>query len=116
MYLPPHDHRMWAAIGVYGGEEQNVFYRRDADAGLTQSGGKQLEARDVVLLGDATIHSVANPRSHEFTGAIHIYNGDFFTQPRSQWDPETLVESPHDMANTNALFEAANAAWANRST
>ena len=115
MYLRPHDHRMWAAIGVYGGEEQNVFYRRDAEAGLAPSGTKQLQARDVVLLGDATIHSVANPRSHEFTGAIHIYNGDFFNQPRSQWDPETLVESPHDMAATNAAFEAANAAWETRS-
>jgi predicted metal-dependent enzyme (double-stranded beta helix superfamily) len=116
MSLRPHDHRMWAAIGVYGGEEQNTFYRRDPEAGLAQSGGKQLQARDVVLLGDATIHSVANPRSHEFTGAIHVYNGDFFTQPRSQWDPETLVESPYDMTATNAAFEAANAAWSARST
>lgn len=114
MYLRPHDHRMWAAIGVYGGEEQNTFYRRDPDAGLTESGGRQLQAQDVVLLGDATIHSVANPRSHEFTGAIHIYNGDFFNQPRSQWDPETLVETPHDMSATNAAFAAANAAWAAR--
>jgi predicted metal-dependent enzyme (double-stranded beta helix superfamily) len=114
MYLRPHDHRMWAAIGVYGGQEDNTFYRRDAEAGLTESGGKQLEPRDVLLLGDATIHSVANSRSHEFTGAIHVYNGDFVNQPRRQWDPETLVEQPYDLAETNAAFEAANAAWAAR--
>ena len=28
MHLPPHDHRMWAAIGIYGGQEDNTFYRR----------------------------------------------------------------------------------------
>jgi len=114
MYLQPHDHRMWAAIGVYGGQEDNAFFRRDPDAGLTPSGGKQLQARDIVLLGDATIHSVANTRDHEFTGAIHVYGGDFVNQPRSQWNPETLREEPYDLAATNAAFEAANAAWAAR--
>ena len=28
MWLQPHDHRMWAAIGIYGGQEDNTFYRR----------------------------------------------------------------------------------------
>jgi predicted metal-dependent enzyme (double-stranded beta helix superfamily) len=69
-----------------------------------------------VLLGDDTIHSVANPRTHEFTGAIHVYNGDFVNQPRSQWDPDTLEEQPHDMAVTIAAFDDANAAWAARQT
>ena len=27
--LFPHEHRMWAAIGIYGGREDNAFYRRD---------------------------------------------------------------------------------------
>src|SRR5262245_27697252 len=35
----PHDHRMWAAIGIYTGGEDNAFYRRTPD-GLTGSGGK----------------------------------------------------------------------------
>src|ERR1700688_82621 len=26
--LYPHDHRMWAAIGIYGGNEDNRFFRR----------------------------------------------------------------------------------------
>jgi predicted metal-dependent enzyme (double-stranded beta helix superfamily) len=26
--LFPHDHRMWAAIGVYGGQEENTYYNR----------------------------------------------------------------------------------------
>jgi len=111
MVLRPHDHRMWAAIGVYGGQEDNTFYRRDGAKGLTRSGGKSLGEQDIVLLGDDTIHSVANPRAHEFTGAIHVYNGDFVNQPRSQWDPDTLEEQPHDMADTIAAFAEANAAW-----
>src|SRR5687768_17287694 len=30
MAIYPHDHRMWAVIGLYGGREDNVFYRRTA--------------------------------------------------------------------------------------
>ena len=26
--VPPHDHRMWAVIGVYSGREDNLFWRR----------------------------------------------------------------------------------------
>src|SRR3954464_11812580 len=29
MRLYPHDHRMWAAIGIYAGQEDNAFYRRE---------------------------------------------------------------------------------------
>jgi len=39
MTLGPHDHRMWAAIGLYSGGEENTFYRRDGD-GLDTSGGR----------------------------------------------------------------------------
>jgi len=30
MSIYPHDHRMWAVIGLYGGREDNVFYKRTA--------------------------------------------------------------------------------------
>ena len=108
MDLPPHDHRMWAAIGIYGGQEDNSFFRRSPE-GVVPSGGKQLVEGDVVVLGDDTIHAVHNPR-RTYTGAIHIYGGNFFTKPRSEFDPETLEEHPHDIARTLARFEAANAA------
>ena len=45
------------------------------------------------------------------TGAIHVYGGDFFATPRSEWDPETLVEAPFDVQTTMRLFEEANAAY-----
>ena len=40
----PHDHRMWAVIGLYGGREDNTFYRRSPEA-LVVAGGKALETR-----------------------------------------------------------------------
>lgn len=106
MSIFPHDHRMWAAIAIYGGQEDNAFYRRTPD-GVVASGGKQLYERDVALLGDDAIHAVTNPRD-AFTAAIHVYGGNFFTQPRSEFDPVTLAEIPLDVDRTLALFEAAN--------
>jgi predicted metal-dependent enzyme (double-stranded beta helix superfamily) len=105
----PHDHRMWAIIGLYGGREDNTFYRR-APAGLATAGGRQLERGDVAVLGQAVIHSVANPL-REFTRAIHIYGGDFFDTPRSDWDPDTLQERPYDMERTRRWFAEANERW-----
>src|SRR5438552_12838934 len=70
MVLRPHDHRMWACIGIYAGREDNAFYRRDHGS-ITASGGKELRERDVLLLGDDAIHSVANPL-RSCTGAIHV--------------------------------------------
>src|SRR6476619_5103570 len=35
MTLEAHDHRMWAAIGIYSGGEDNSFYRR-AGTGLVE--------------------------------------------------------------------------------
>ena len=71
MAVYPHDHRMWALIGLYGGREDNTFYRRSPE-GLQVAGGKQLETGDATLLGPAIIHAVQNPL-RIFTGAIHIY-------------------------------------------
>jgi predicted metal-dependent enzyme (double-stranded beta helix superfamily) len=61
MALNPHDHRMWAVIGMYGGQEDNAFYRRAAH-GLEPAGGREVPAGDVLVLGDDVIHSVANSR------------------------------------------------------
>lgn len=113
--LFPHEHRMWAAIGIYGGREDNAFYRRDGST-ILASGGKDLHEGDVLLLGDDAIHSVHNPaRVH--TGAIHVYGGDFFATPRSQWDVDTLTEHPYDIADVQAEFERAEREFkASRST
>lgn len=94
MTLLPHDHRMWAVIGIYTGREDNIFWRRvDGDRGLKveAAGAKALEERDSVPLGQDVIHSVTNPIPR-LTGAIHVYGGDFFGVARSEWDAETLLE------------------------
>ncbi len=107
--LYPHDHRMWAAIGIYAGQEDNAFYRR-AGRTLVASGGKVLDTGDTVLLGDDTVHSVAN-RSLKLTAAIHVYGGDFVNQPRSQWGPGALEERPFDFAEAERVFADANERW-----
>ncbi len=104
--LYPHDHRMWAAIGIYSGQEDNTFYRRRAGRIVT-SGGKELSERHVLLLGDDAIHSVRNP-TRKYTGAIPVYGGDFIGTPRSQWDAETLTEEPYDLEAVKLAFERAD--------
>jgi predicted metal-dependent enzyme (double-stranded beta helix superfamily) len=109
MAIYPHDHRMWAVIALYGGREDNTFFRR-TPGGLAVAGGKQLETSDAVTLGRHVIHAVANPL-RRFTGAIHVYGGDFFATPRSEWDPETRQERPFDVERARATFRDANERW-----
>jgi predicted metal-dependent enzyme (double-stranded beta helix superfamily) len=109
MALNPHEHRMWAVIGMYGGQEDNAFYRR-AQTGLEGAGGRELPAGEVLVLGDEVIHSVANSR-REFALALHVYGGDFFSTERSEWDFDGSGERPRDLENTQRLFEEADARW-----
>jgi predicted metal-dependent enzyme (double-stranded beta helix superfamily) len=106
MVFKPHDHRMWAVIGIYGGREQNIFYRR-GEKGLTQHGTKEMNTGDTIPLGAAIIHAVTNPLD-QITGALHVYGGDFFATPRSEWDPRTLKEQPYDVEHTLRAFAEAN--------
>lgn len=106
MVFKPHDHRMWAVIGIYEGREQNIFYRRDGP-GLKQHGTKELQAKDTTPLGAAIIHAVTNPLD-QITAAIHVYGGDFFATPRSEWDPRTFKEQPYDVEHTMRAFEESN--------
>lgn len=106
MNLVAHDHRMWALIGIYTGREDNILWRRTADA-VEACGAKVLFAGDVATLSADAIHSVTNPLPR-FTAGIHIYGGDFFDTTRSQWDSETLTEGPSDGAVIRAMFEREN--------
>jgi predicted metal-dependent enzyme (double-stranded beta helix superfamily) len=106
MVLGPHDHRMWAAIGVYSGGEDNRFYRR-AGATVVDSGTRSLRPRDVCLLGDDVVHAVTNPTG-ECAGAIHVYGGDFFATPRSEWRGDPPTEQPFDVDRLLASFAAGN--------
>ncbi|MEZ5498634.1 MAG: hypothetical protein R3E77_04290 [Steroidobacteraceae bacterium] len=107
MNLPAHDHRMWALIGIYTGREDNILWQRGAQ-GIEARTARVLFAGDVAALAADAIHSVTNPLPR-FTGGIHIYGGDFFATPRSQWDSESLAEQHSDGAVIQALFERENA-------
>lgn len=106
MTIMPHNHEMWALIGIYTGREDNIFWKR-ADGRIKAAGARALSVSDVATLGRDIIHSVTNPIDR-LTGAIHIYGGQFFSQPRSEWDPETLVEGPYSVDKTMRLFEESN--------
>jgi len=54
------------------------------------------------------MHLETNPTSR-FTGAIHVYGGDFFGADRSEWNPETLLERPYGVETALRLFEETNA-------
>ena len=112
MTVAPHNHQMWAVIGVYTGREDNIFWRRVPGGGgkLEAAGARALSAKDADPLGDNIIHSVTNPIPR-LTGAIHVYGGDFFAAERSEWDPETLQEGRFDVAKNMKLFEEANALY-----
>lgn len=107
MTLIPHNHNMFAVIGVYNGREDNVFWKK-TDGGLEAAGADSLATGQVATLGRNIIHSVANPLG-KYTAAIHVYGGDFFEpdEPRSEWDHETLQERPWDVETTRACFRDA---------
>jgi predicted metal-dependent enzyme (double-stranded beta helix superfamily) len=112
MIVMPHNHRMWAVIGIYSGREDNIFWRRLPGAlnRIEAAGAQALCEGDAVPLGSDIIHSVVNPIDR-LTGAIHIYGGDFFAAERSEWDSLTLDEHCSDGEQARRMFERANARY-----
>ena len=112
MMVMPHNHRMWAVIGIYTGREDNVFWRRVKGTSnkIEAAGAKALCEGDAEPLGTDIIHSVINP-INKLTGAIHIYGGDFFAAERSEWDSETLLAHRWDGERARRVFEEANARY-----
>jgi len=106
MQLLPHDHNMWALIGIYTGREDNIFWeRRDSRVAATHA--TALGRGDVIALPADVIHSVANPIG-KLTGAIHIYGGDFFAPGRTEWEPESLAPRPWSIQGAVRQFEESN--------
>jgi predicted metal-dependent enzyme (double-stranded beta helix superfamily) len=114
MTVMPHNHQMWAVIGIYSGREDNIFWRRlpGGNNRIEAAGARALCVGDAEPLGHNIIHSVTNPIPR-LTGAIHVYGGDFFAAERSEWDAETLMEGRYDVERTMRRFEESNAAIRN---
>ena len=105
MVLLPHNHKMWATIGIYTGREDNILWR-SAGPRVGAFGAASLSEKDVFDLPDDAIHSVVNPIPR-LTGAIHVYGGDFFAASRSEWDSDTLRERPFDLEAARRAFREA---------
>jgi predicted metal-dependent enzyme (double-stranded beta helix superfamily) len=100
--VAPHDHRMWAVIGVYQGIEQNELFVRDEGGGLDTVDRFTVATGEVRILDPSTIHSV-QARGDRYLGAIHVYGGDLFGTPRSTWIDD--VECPLDESALPAFFD-----------
>ena len=64
MTILPHNHHMWAVIGIYTGREDNIFWRRlpgGTHGEIEAAGAKAMSERDAIPLGRDIIHSVTNP-------------------------------------------------------
>lgn len=100
--VDPHDHRMWAVIGVYHGQEDNQLFARTDDAALEPTERFSLRAGEIRPLDASTIHSV-QASGGRYLGAVHVYGGDLFGTPRSTWCDG--VEQPNDESALPAFFE-----------
>lgn len=109
MSLMPHNHQMFAVVGIYSGREDNILWRR-TETSIEAAGAKSLGTGDVARFGRDTIHSVLNPIG-KMTCALHVYGGNFFEPdiPRSEWDHETLIERPWNIDKVKHLFQESEA-------
>ena len=77
MQLNPHDHAMFAVVGLYGGQEDNTFFRRGESRARDERAAGRSSPATCSCMGDDAIHAVANPK-REYAVALHVYGGDFF--------------------------------------
>jgi predicted metal-dependent enzyme (double-stranded beta helix superfamily) len=91
----PHNHSMWAAVGVTHGSEHNQLFRRSDDT-IEPSGVHVIEAGSVFFMDEDTIHSVKNPSAEHVSSALHVYGGDLIGAAKSMWCAPGLNESPFD--------------------
>lgn len=99
--IPPHEHRMPVHIGVVGGAERNILYRR-RDGALAEAGEKLVGPGEVLSLGPEAIHSVTAAGDTPSL-ALHVYLGPLMRVERSLFDWDTGAPVPFTMANLQAM-------------
>jgi predicted metal-dependent enzyme (double-stranded beta helix superfamily) len=107
----PHDHRIWAEMGVYSGREDHIFWRRclpNEEWQIEAVGGGSICTGRCHSLEREAIHSVNNPLDR-ITAAVHLYGGDLSMQHRTMWNGETLVGGPIDNVRDYLAMDAYNA-------
>ncbi|MEY9926077.1 putative metal-dependent enzyme (double-stranded beta helix superfamily) [Catenulispora sp. GP43] len=110
MSYPAHNHNTPVMTGVYAGLEVNDFYQAGSSAGarLQRTATVDINEGQAVLMAHDAIHRIANPNRRTFTGAFHIYMGDYLHSSRSIWYPDEASETPASFAVTKDIFAAAN--------
>jgi hypothetical protein len=91
----PHNHGIWAIIGIYTGREDNIFWRRPAGVPggrIEAAGAKALSEREAVPLGREIIHPVINPIKR-LTGRFTCTGATFSPYPRANGTPNVLWKS-----------------------
>jgi hypothetical protein len=112
MCFMPHDHRMWAVIGILDGREDNIFWRRIQDQAsgcIEAAGAKALSAGDCVTLGMTL--STLSPTQSPVTRPRFTSMAGTFRRPAQRWDPETLTEQPYSAEKVVRMFEDRQNAW-----
>ena len=103
---PPHNHLVWAVIGMYEGCERNTFYRRDGTR-LREDSVRDVTAPEVIALAPDAIHGIANPLDRA-SYALHVYGGTLANPARSIWNPFTFEEEPFQLATMSQFEDAMN--------
>ena len=92
---PIHDHRVWGAIGMLRGAEENQRYRLDGRGQPVASGlAERLSPGEVekVSSRDGDIHRVSNALADSVSISIHVYGGNIGGVKRAVYTPEGLVK------------------------
>lgn len=116
MTLLPHNHQMWAVIGIYTGREDNIFWHRvpcSKSGKVEAAGARALAEKEAEPLGRDVIHSVTNPIPRRtgpfmFTAVIVLAWRALNGMPRLFW---SNVATGEKMARR---FEEANALYKSR--
>lgn len=90
--VPPHDHQVYAIIGVYEGVEANHFYTLKQGE-LVCDAINQVGQGTAILIQPDSIHSVQTGNNRR-SCAIHIYLGAFTKVERSRFDWKTGEAMP----------------------
>lgn len=91
-----HDHGLWAAIGVYEGQEENVLYRR-AGGHLAVHEQVSVVGPGVFCMDSGAIHHIENQQSRPLR-ALHCYGGDLDRAVRASYDLSTGQVTPEGEA------------------
>jgi len=84
---PPHDHRTWAVIGVYHGQENNNFYRLVGNnRRIEQTGGRELVEGEVLTLQPT--------RFTAFQTHARINSSHFTFTDRTSWKSSAAPGTP----------------------